>query len=88
METITFESKAFKNIKDQLNAIEVLLKVALAKVGSSKWIFEEEAKLLTNLSTKSLQRLRQKDVFRSHTVSGRKIQYLRSDVRAYVEGIL
>lgn len=85
--TITFESKAWKSLKDDLDFIKTMLKVALAKAGNTKWIFEDEVMVLTRLKKSSLQKLRRTDVFRSRTVTGKKILYLRSDVMAYVDGI-
>ncbi len=87
MSTITFESPAYKSLKDQLDAMQTMLKVVCARASVSKWVFEDEAMLLTGLKHKSLWKLRATDVIRSRTVTGRKIQYLRSDINAYTDGI-
>ncbi|HZW64665.1 MAG TPA: helix-turn-helix domain-containing protein [Hanamia sp.] len=84
MSVITIESKAFKIIVDKLTFLEQTVKALSLNNGHGRWITEEEAMMLTNLSKRSLQRKRKKGEFNYSTATGRKIKYLRKDVEAYL----
>jgi len=82
-EVITIESKAFKIILEKLNFLEKTIKGINST--KSRWITEEEAMLLTDLSRRRLYDKRKNKIFNSTSATGRKVKYLRKDIEKYLE---
>jgi carbamoylphosphate synthase small subunit len=83
---ITIDSKAFKIIMDKLTLLEAAVKAQNARQGLSKYMSEEEVMQVTRLSKRALAEKRKAGIFMGHTSTGKKIQYLRKEVEAYLNG--
>lgn len=85
MSVITFESKAFKTIMDKLTFLEQSIKIMSSHNGFSRWMTEDEVVQMTGLKKRTLRDKRRRGVFNWTTATGRKVQYLRKDVEAYLD---
>ena len=85
MEVITIESKAFQEIRDQLNQIQA--KIEWNKKDeplNDTWLNNEEACKLLRISKRTLQKYRDEGVL-GFSQTGSKIYYKASEIEAYLK---
>lgn len=85
MSQVTIDGKTIEQILKRLESIEEAIKCQPSKI-NQKYMTEKQAMLLTGLSKDSLYRKRKAGILRYSTSTGRKIQYLVTDIDKYISG--
>ena len=81
---ITIDRKEFRKLMNRINTIEDFVREAKSNKIPRKWISEDDVMSLTGLGKSSLQKKRREGIFTYTSASGRKIQYLKSEIEDYL----